>query len=534
MKIRRIVFCFALILTVTLIGSTALTGKTISKYPGVTVRTLASGAPLHGHNGLIFGPDQNLYLASVGGNEIIKMDPHSGRILDRIGPEHGVSSPDDLTFGPDGSLYWTAIFAGDVGKLAPDGTHSTLVNLGLGVNPITFSPDNRWLYVARDFLGKGLYRIDPDDGSSTVLLPDIENLNAFDFGPDGRLYGPIYGMEVVVIDVNATPPSVETVLEDIVCSAVKFDSRGRMLTNNGGEVIRYDIRTGKKEVLANLPFLVDNIATDLRDQVYVSGDGIAKILPNRNYIMLSPGGMLGPNGVAVLPRRDGGESVYVSDIFSLYEFDGRTGTKRSLAAAGVLSGGLTTYLGTLAVDGDNLIVSSALTGLIQRWDPLHQEVLNFWYDPNMPQGAMAFGQDIVVTELLTGQVVRFTPGGRESFAQLAMPVGLATDGTNLWVADYALGQVFRILPDFQPVAASLQGPSALAFYPPDGSLLVIEANPGRLSRIDPATGNVTVLAEGLQAAYGIPMAYSGVAVGASGAIYVSALVTNELYRIEIH
>jgi hypothetical protein len=49
-----------------------------------------------------------------------------------------------------------------------------VVNLGLGVNPITFSPDNSWLYVAGDFFGKGLYKIDPNDVSYDVLLPDLE------------------------------------------------------------------------------------------------------------------------------------------------------------------------------------------------------------------------------------------------------------------------------------------------------------------------------------------------------------------------
>ena len=544
MKIKRILFCVTLILTVTLlISSAALTGQSISRYPGVTVKIMVSGAPFTSANGIYFGPDDNLYVASAGGNEIIKMDPNSGRILERIGPERGVSSPDDLTFGPDGSLYWTATFNGDVGKLAPDGTHSTIVNLGPGVNPITFSPDNQWLYVARDFFGKGLYRINPNDGSYTVLLPDLENFNAFDFGPDNRLYGPIYGMGVIVVNVNVTPPVVEDVLDGIAPSAVKFDSQGRLITNDNytGEVLRCDLSTMEVEVLATLPFSMDNLAIDSRDGVYVSGDAdgcIARILPNGNHVMLSPEGMIAPNGVAVLPRPDGGDSVYVGDIFSLREFDERTGKEGSVAAAGILSGGLATFLGALAPDGENLIITSAFSGLIQRWDPIQQQVMETLFDPYMPQAAIPFGQDVVAAELLTGQVVSLTPSGRETLAQLVMPVGLATNGTDLWVADYALGQVFKILPNFQPVAGGWNGPTGLAFYPPDGSLLVVEANAGRLSKIDPATGGVTILAEGLQVGYSIPMVYNGVAVAPSGTIYVTGftpgLKTNLLYRIEIH
>ncbi len=62
-------------------------------------------------------------------------------------------------------------------------------------------------------------------------------------------------------------------------------------------------------------------------------------------------------------------------------------------------------------------------------------------------------------------------------------------GDSVYVAD-----IFRLF-EFD---RGLMGPTGLALYPPDGSLLVVEANAGRLSKTDPATGNVTVLTEGLQ------------------------------------
>ena len=124
------------------------------------VPVLERGAPIHGANGLGFGPDGNLYIASVWGNEIVVMDPNFGTVLDRIGPERGVQTPDDLIFGPDGSLYWTAINTGEVGRLFPDGTKITVANLPPGANPITFSDDGR-LFVALAFLGDALYEVDP-------------------------------------------------------------------------------------------------------------------------------------------------------------------------------------------------------------------------------------------------------------------------------------------------------------------------------------------------------------------------------------
>ncbi len=124
-------------------------------------RVIARGAPIHGANGLYFDRHDRLHIASVSGREIVVMDPDSGRILDRIGPERGVESPDDLTFGPDGSLYWTALLTGEVGKLTPDGKKVIVAQGLMGANPITFSEDGR-LFVARDFMGDGLYELDPN------------------------------------------------------------------------------------------------------------------------------------------------------------------------------------------------------------------------------------------------------------------------------------------------------------------------------------------------------------------------------------
>lgn len=158
----------------------------------VVMRVIAKGATLHGTNGLNFGPDGNLYIASVAGREIIVMNPQNGKIIKRIGPAAGVEGPDDLIFGPDGSLYWTEIFMGNVGRMTPDGA-VTKQFLAPGVNPITFSPDGR-LFVGLCFMGDGLYELDPN--LSAPPRPIIEAteanpyplgfLNGFAFGPDGR------------------------------------------------------------------------------------------------------------------------------------------------------------------------------------------------------------------------------------------------------------------------------------------------------------------------------------------------------------
>ena len=72
---------------------------------GVTVTVLAQGGPLHGTNGINFGPDGNLYIASVVSSEILAIDPESGAPVSSWGRDDGVIGPDDLAFGADGSMY---------------------------------------------------------------------------------------------------------------------------------------------------------------------------------------------------------------------------------------------------------------------------------------------------------------------------------------------------------------------------------------------------------------------------------------------
>ena len=88
------------------------------------------------------------------------INPETGKILKRLGPEVGVDGPDDLAFGPDGSIYWTDFFRGSVGRLAPDGKTSSQM-VAPGVNPIILSKEGR-LFVALAFLGDAFYELDPN------------------------------------------------------------------------------------------------------------------------------------------------------------------------------------------------------------------------------------------------------------------------------------------------------------------------------------------------------------------------------------
>ena len=522
-----------------------------AKAAAPAAKVIARGAPMHGANGLYFDKNDRLYIASFHGREIVVMDPDSGKILDRIGPDRGVDTPDDLTFGPDGSLYWTALGTGEVGKLTPDGKKVTVAKGLPGANPITFSDDGR-LFMARCFMGDGLYELDPNGVKPPRPIDEkLVDFNGFDFGPDGKLYGPIFtGGKLIAVDVDSG--AMRTVAEGFkVPAAAKFDAQGRLfvLDQAQGKVFLVNPASGQKTEYATIEPGLDNLAFDSKGRLFVSNANTAAIYEVRadgTVRTVSPGGFTNVVGIAVLPR-DGGESVYVGSVFSVAEFDGATGQQRSFVQA-LIGASPLQMPATLAADGTSLVISSWLNNSVQVWDPATNVVSVKYTDVAAPLNAIRFQGDIVVAELGSKppRVVRISaadPTQRTTLAEMGVPAGLAATGQDLWATDWAAGTVVQIVKGGQQVkppavvASGLKGPEGLAIAP-DGSLLVVESLAGKLSRIALPGGTVSTIAEGLELGAagpaGMPPVWrlDSVAVGPSGAIYVGGDKANVLYRIE--
>jgi sugar lactone lactonase YvrE len=531
---------------------------------GYEIVELVRGAALHSANGAYVGPDGRLYVASFFGGEIVAFDVDSGEVVRRYGPEAGVVAPDDVTFGPDGSMYWTDLMIGEVGRYAPDGS-VTKQFVAPGVNPITFSPDGR-LLVGLCFMGDGLIELDPEliAPPRPIVVASEANpfplgfFNAFDFGPDGRLYGPLYGGDSFIgFDVdsceNTSQPWVDCDIRVLASGfhtpvAAKFSPQGVLhaLDQWTGELVTLDLVTGERTLVAELGQGLDNLAFAADGRLFVTNadDGsVVEVLAGGAVRSLSPGGLIVPSGVAVLERSDGGVSVFVGDTFRLWEFDAWTGAsvgfiKGSLMGVGMLPPN------SVSADGDLLVMSSVNLLAAQVVDPWSGEVVEH-HAFGFPYDALRLGADLAVVDLMAGGVVWAST--RDVILaideqQVFLPVGLATDGERLWVSDWATGIVWQVAFDGAaalpavPVASGLAHPEGLAFDG-EGGLLVVETGAGRLSRIDLATGGVEPIASGLEvglAAFpGIPPSYfmSGVTVDAAGAIYVTGDVGMVLYRI---
>ncbi len=543
-------------------------GANSKKNSKVLLNEIATGAVIKGANGINFGPDGNLYIGSVNGQEIIVMNKQNGKIIKKIGTDKGVISPDDLAFGPDGSLYWTDIFAGEVGRMTPAGV-VTKQFVAPGVNPITFSEDGR-LIVGLCFLGDGLYELDPNliAPPRPIIVASPGNqfplgfLNGFDFGPDGMLYGPIFAGNIVVkVDIDRPgPPSTSPYTDGTVTvvaggftvpAAAKFDSKGVLhVLDQTGEVFKVNTSTGEKTLFIKIQAGLDNLAFDSKGSLYISNadfGSIEEILPSGQPRTISVAGMIGPMGLAVLPGANKQDALFVADVFRLRQLNGLTGKLENIYKGDLLGGAdnLTTPF-TLSPDGNNLIVSSWFGGVVQIWNPQTDQIIET-FPMGAPIDAIRLKNKIAVSDLGLGGVVWASDHSMIlpiDNATVFAPSGLATDGETLWVADWGTGLIWQIgfngnIPLAPVVVASgLVNPEGLA-WDSDGTLVVVESGASRLSRVDISTGAVSKIADGLKLsapAVGLPTfpptwLFDGVAIGQSGDIYVSGGGKNVIYRV---
>ncbi|MCB1683206.1 MAG: hypothetical protein KDI31_01925 [Pseudomonadales bacterium] len=551
---KAVVFLIAVSGLLTGCGSERDSGEDLSRQtgaaePGTTtddakaeVVVLARGAAISGANGIAFAPDGRLFIASVIGSELVVMDPDSGRILERR--SDGVDGPDDIAFNSQGDYYWTSILTGEVAGMTANGTRITAARLTPGVNPLTFSDDDR-LFVSQCFFDDKLYEVDPRGLTPARLIADDLGpgcgLNGMDWGPDGRLYGPRwFQQQVVSFDVDTGERRIEaTGLE--VPAAVKFDSRGvlHVLDTMAGAVVR--IEDGRQTIVADLEPGLDNLAFDAADRLFVSSfaDGaVWRIEADGTPRALAPSGMAHPGGVALLERARG-NLVAVADLHALRGFSVEDGTpvftQRNVLGVGAL-GSLT----SLTADGANLILTSWTENSVRVWDPVAEKTLERHDNLRLPVSTVRYQGELVVAEHAAGEVRSMGTAGSTVYASgLSAPTALCTDGRSLWVSDRAEGRVLRIADDgraIEPVvvAEGLAAPEGLALW--RGRLLVREGESGRVLVLDSGNPRVLVtLGAGSPAASEAQppsMIFNDIVI-AGERLYAADELTRQLVRVDL-
>lgn len=513
------------------------------------VELLVEGAELQGANGLFFDADDRLLAASVFSRQLFVIDPDTGETLETFGAEQGVTSPDDVTVGPDGTIYVTNIVGGTVGAIPSSGAPFEVANLGLGVNSITVSDDGR-LFVGLDFLGDGLYELDPSGVAAprqVIAAPGW--INGMDFGPDGLIYGPQWSQaRIVQIDPDTGAMATIATEFDSLAAAVKFDSAGALhaVEHSPANVIRVDVQTGARTILARDDCGGDNLAFDSNDRLFIScGDdgSIHEVRRDGTLREVKRGGMAAPSGI-IVEDRSGRDEVTVMAAQSIEIYDGASGERIARRHLPFAFGELTAHAGGLAArhDGEYLLVTDWTPGSgVEIWD-LQAGTVVEEYAAAFAFDVIRFQGNIVVSQHFANNVAVLGQGDPVPLVEgIASPTGLAATDDDLYVASYSTGQIFLAVENGEPVqpprpvAANIQQPEGIALLDA-GHLVVVETGTGNVLSVDVATGEKTVLAEAISPgitfldiapAWGI----NAVAVGSSGSVYVTSPADGHVYRI---
>lgn len=549
------------------------------------LKTLVRGASINSANGIAIGPDGNLYVASVLGQDIVVINKNSGKIIDRI--TEGVQSPDDLVFGPDGSLYWTDLLTGEVGRRTPGGD-VTKFPFRPGVNPIAFNDEGR-LFIALDFQGDGLYEFDPElnDEPRTIVeclsyppVPCLGFFNSFDFGPDGRLYGPLFAFNLIIsVNVdegnpstsNPFDPSSELDLQIVAGdgdfefnnpAAAKFGPDGLLyVLDQSGQIVKIDIENNNDIIpFTTLEPGLDNMVFDEDGSLYVTNADqgwVKKILPSGQARTISPGGMIVPQGIAVMTGPNNKDMIFQADLFSLKQFNGSNGQQEDqfkgflVPPPDILNP--LTLPQNVSTSGNDLIISSFFNSTVQVWNP-DGVTENFFIEGSAPIDAVRLNSgEVIVSDIGRGGVFSMNDD-TFNIQPLLAASGLATDGLSVWAADWGSGVIYKIdfnggSPTSEPVyyvpegLGALNGPEGLAIDH-EGRLLVFEtggptSGDPRLSRIDFSSGTAerTTIVDGLKPKQGglpgfPPMwLLDGVDVGVNGDIYLTGGEANVIHKI---
>jgi len=518
---------------------------------------LVQGSWFHGVHGLAFNKDDQLFAGSVIGQTLYRVQVDSGEVDRVIDPPTGMA--DDIAFADDGTMAWTAFLIGKVYVRKPNGKTIEVAHAMSGPNSLAFGKDGR-LFVSEVFLGDALYEIDiknvdkPDfkpfaRGELRRIAEKLGGLNGFEVHKDdGFLYGPLW-FKGDIVKVN-----LETGATDVIASGFKTPAAANIDPQNRDNVYVVDTGTGgiwsvsltskAKKLVASMKPGLDNLAFDSRGRLFVSSmtdNGIYLVDKQTGaWRTIVEGRLAVPADLAV--STDGGkDTVHVADVFSYRTVDGANGAVTDVLR---VHGETHAYPIGISLGPKNVLLSSWFSNTVEKVDRKTGKLTATLGEFSAPVDAVEFADGTMyVAELASGNLVKVSADGKERsivVKELRGPVAMAHGpGSLVYITEIAAGAVSQIdvaTGARKVVADNLTGPEGIDIGP-DGRLYVAEVGQKRVVAIDPATGAKTVIASnldiGLAPFPGGPPALvpTGVAVGRTGIVYVSADVRNSLYKL---
>ena len=518
---------------------------------------LVPGSWFHGVHGLAFNKDDQLFAGSVIGQTLYRVQVDSGEVDRVIDPPTGMA--DDIAFAEDGTMAWTAFLIGKVYVRKPNGKTIEVAHGLSGPNSLAFGKDGR-LFVSEVFLGDALYEIDIKNVDKPDFKPLARNelrriseklggLNGFEVHKDdGFLYGPLW-FKGEIVKVN-----LETGATEVIASGFKTPAAANIDPQNRDNLYVVDTGTGgiwsvsltskAKKLVASMKPGLDNLAFDSRGRLFVTSmtdNGVYLVDKQTGaHRTIVEGKLAVPTDLAVTTE-GGKDTVHVADVFSYRKVDGANGDVTDVLR---VHGETHAYPIGISVGPKSVLLSSWFSNTVEKVDRKTGKVTATLGEFAAPVDAVEFADGTMyVAELASGNLVKVSADGKERstvMKELRGPVAMVHgSGPLIYVTEISAGVVTEInvtAGTRKVVADNLAGPEGIDLGP-DGRLYVAEVGQKRVVAIDPATGAKTVIASnldiGLAPFPGGPPALvpTGVAVGRTGIVYVSADIRNALYKL---
>ncbi len=499
------------------------------------------GDKMQGIHGLAAGPDGQLYVGSVVGQSVYRIDPKTGAAATWQGPPTGMA--DDLVFAPDGRLIWTSILLGKLHARLGDGPVQELATGLPGLNALAFNKEGR-LFATQVFLGDALHEFDPlGKNPPRKIMEGMGGLNGFDFGPDGLLYGPLwFKKQIVKVDVDKATLAV--VADGFaIPAAANFGPDGMLyvLDSERGEVVRVDTATGAKSIAATIRTGLDNLCFDPQGRMFVTGMAEAAVFEvdykAGTYRTIRESKIVAPADLAIA-----GDSLYIADVFSLREVNLKSREVKTITR-------VPQFEYAFGIDASDKFIHTAswFNNCVQTFDRKTGALLHTYHNLPMAFDVLEMPDgSLLVLQMQAGTISRLSQDEETPptvlAKDLAGAVAMARAGDSaVYVTLFGKGEVARV--DLKTgtattVASGLRQPEGIAVTG-DGHLIVVEANAGSVVTIDPKSGEKTGLVEGLSlsmpAIAGFPPMgnIGGATVGPDGTVFVASEKESAIFKIEL-
>lgn len=509
--------------------------------PDYTMEAVTGPSPFHGIHGITVTNDGTILAGSVVGRAIYEVDRETGATRIFEAPPEGMA--DDIEEGPDGTLAWTAFLDGKVYARKADGTLLTLAEGLPGLNSLAWTDDGR-LFATQVFLGDALYELDPTGTNPPrKIMEGMGGLNGFDFGPDGKLYGPIwFKKQVARIDVDAG--TLEVIAEDFATpAAANFNSRGELhvVDTEAGHVYRVNIETGEKTLLAEVLPAIDNLAFDAQDNLYITNMTDNAVIAINTETGAAETIVSGPLAIAG-DIEISGDTLYIADLFSIRKLDLVSHEISEMAR--IWSSPIDYPLG-ISITGDRIAVAGLTAGAVQTFDKTSEQSLGLHHGFAVPADAVVLDDGrVAISEYARGAVVIVDGDDWSTRTDLATglegPAMMKLDGKGgLYIGEHLGGRIARI--DLESgersvIAEGLDAPEGFDIAP-DGRLVIAEVGAKHISAIDLETGEKRIIKGDLPIGFGAPESAppifipTGIAIAANGDIYFSSDIDVRIYRL---